>query len=469
MRHIANGGRAVGGEDGVLRAGRGFELRRRAELGIYREVEDVVEVGIILTVRTAAQPRAFRPALDGDRVGAGDEIAGGIGEHEFAPRIIAALVSALEVERRVRGRAGAESEARHFHAIEINDGGVVVHDAQEERGRRRARDGELAAEANALVVDGEVRGRLRGARGIDGHVRAGIGGGELRAERDAGLSGRGGGGVAVDLEETDGRGAVPPCGVLCEARGAPGIHRSRGLIGARAVAPAGSAARDVSRRRRTGGRRFPVTAEVVVERRIHQFERRAVAIRRHRPGRVVAVVHFIHARVGGVAQDNVLAIAAEAASPGTERRRAPERLHRRRIRRHHEIAAGRNRARRRGGEYKVHCAAEPPVAEVHGRAERIVQFDELRADAVVRRVVENLVDLHMQVRRADRERDHLFIALPRLVGDAQPNTDRLTQRAGEVASGDELIAGNGEVRVVGIARAGHEREGVRLFAAGISG
>ena len=448
MRDGIHRGRRERGEDGVLRAGRAEGVRRTAQFRIHGEVENVVGRHVVLR---GARLRRLRKTLDANDVCALLEQRAGIEQHHVAPRIVGLFVVGGVVESGIGRRGGLEAEARDFHAVDPDDGRVVVHHAQEHGARHGAGDGESFAEENRAVADGVVCARVGVAAHVGRHVR------ELRGEGHAGLGERGHGGVAVLFEKAERRDPGEPRGILGEGRRAPRGDRRRGFAHAFAVAPAAAARGHVGHRRLRGGARAPVAAEAIVERWVQQFERGAVAVRRRGPRGGVAVGEFVHGCAGGIAQFDVIAIAAQAAGPRAERGHAVESQHRGGIAGDDGVAAGGDaRARRKR---VVEPLREPPVRHVHRRGGRVVELDEFRPLRVARGVVIHLVDFHMQGRRMHRRGDDLLEKIARAVGHAHAHGNGRVQVAGEIVLRDELVAGDGKIRVVRRARAGHERVG----------
>ena len=190
----------------------------------------------------------------------------------------------------------------------------------------------------------------------------------------------------------------------------------------------------------------PRAAEVVVERWIHQLHGRPVTIRGNRPRELRAEIHIIHDAVRWITQRDAFAFAIQRPKPRTRRRDAVTSEQRRRILRHDEEAAGGNRSAVREGV--VDAAAQFPQRQIHRAGGRVVQFDELVADGVVQPVVVNLVDDHALQRLDDTHRERLLNGETRAVGVLDAKAERRAEAAEIIWRCPQLVAGDGEERVV---------------------
>ncbi len=159
-------------------------------------------------------------------------------------------------------------------------------------------------------------------------------------------------------------------------------HARRGIAGKRGVL-----------RARRGSRRAPVASEFVLQQRIDQLNRRAVAAHRianRRPWKAELVVDEVDHIARQIDERHRLAAILEPASPWANGIRvAEERLHRARILGDHKIAVGGNARFRLKGESDP---AQLPGGEIDGFIGEVAQLDELGTHRLVRLVIVNLVD-----------------------------------------------------------------------------
>ncbi len=341
MADLAHGGRGLCGEHRVERTRRGAGLCALA--GFQRDVEVAVAAG-----------QALVEQLDGDRVGAAEQVAGGIRQGEGDRGVVLAV---LDRGGLVAQLGAADVVGEDVHPVDPHVEPVVVADPGEE-----LRD--LAG----------VR-HLEGAAQVDGRVavlHVGQGGGDAGFPVAGGEGGRGPRRVA----ET-GR---PPASVrLGAALEEPPAARAGGQQGARVDARAGG--------------RAPVSAEVVVERRIEQFHRVARGVANGRPWEADLVAHLVGHGAGGVAQGHGFALVRELAGPRAEDAGDAEPGgDRGRVAGDHQVAAGRQGGA--GREGVLHPIGELPAGEVHRLGAGVVQLDELDERGLRIRVDVQLVDHH---------------------------------------------------------------------------